>query len=147
MVYNYLGKQVKTNYGQVSEVKNPEKPRWSDVVDPTIAAKALLNSFNESPMYKLAQDADREQNKNDGNIGTPVGKFVGNFLNLGGFLKNYQLNSDAIKALQGKPTRMTKAEYDKIKPEGFIDAFMYNSLNTGLYKEINEFIKKDNSDW
>lgn len=135
-VFNYLDKQTKNVYGVVSVREDVKKPSWSDVIDPEIAVNALVNTFNQATVARLAEDTKRELNKTEGNYLVPAGKFVGNFLNLGGLLKNYQLNADAIKVIQGKATKLSKKEYDEIKPDNFIDGFLYNSLDQQNYKRV-----------
>lgn len=74
-------------------------------------------------------------NKDDGGKpGAVFGKTVANIFNLGGILKSYQLNSDAIKVMSGESTKLTKQQYKNIKAQDFWEGFMYNSLDRETYK-------------
>lgn len=142
--YNYLttlawvDKYGKIHTKKIDEIKDPLDLRNLIATDNMI--RNFVNNYSEASIVKLfdglitAMGADKS-------VWPALGEFSGNFFNLGGPLKSYQIWKDAFIA----NPKMSKKEYDKIKPNDFWEGFLHQSLNSELYLKAqteNKPIKK-----
>lgn len=89
---------------------------------------AFKQTSRPNPLIQLGLDLqDIRVPDKDAALGT----FAGTVANLGGVLKSYDIWKNSIT----NPEKI-RGEYKMIKPEGFVEAFAYNSLTKDMYKSL-----------
>lgn len=137
-VYNYLTFQNKKVYGEVSEKKNTNPPRILDPFDPALNIGFLTSQYSPPTITTFEDRLQTQLNKDDpAGLYPTLGEFMGNLLNLGAPLKMYDINSNAIKALKGESTRLSPEQKRNIKPEDWVDGFIYSQVNVAFYEYLS----------
>lgn len=134
--FNYLDSQAYTLYGHTNPVSNPDDPDLTDFIDPAMAINAIRLNLQESAIARAIKRFDQEKTKEKGDLLLPAAELFTGVLNFGGVLKSYDLNKNAIKALQGLTTKLSHEQWENIKPDNYIEAVTFTTLNQGLYEKV-----------
>ena len=135
-VYNYLVFQTKTVFGKTSVRSEPRAPEMMDAFDRKMFFGMLTTGYSP-PSFTLFEDKLQNELNKDNPEGADIvlADYIGNLLNFGALLKNYELNSNAIKALRGESTRLSDEQKRNVKPEDWKDAFVKSQVDLKNYEK------------